>query len=91
VTGLSFGFICSGFKCLSGPHDLTRTASARRTCRGANRSNEMLHNKSQEINYQSDGRETVGGLGADEATVDDTELTSQQTLDAVLIIFSARA
>jgi hypothetical protein len=51
----------------------------------------MLHNKSQEINYQSDGRETVGGLGADEATVDDTELTSQQTLDAVLIIFSARA
>jgi hypothetical protein len=51
---------------IDGPHDTTRTASARRTRAGPNRSHEMLHNKSQEINYQSDGkRARVAASGSD--------------------------
>jgi hypothetical protein len=44
---------------VDGPHDATRTASARRTRCGENRSNEMLHSKSQELNYQGRKRPRV--------------------------------
>jgi hypothetical protein len=44
---------------VDGPHDATRTASARRTRLGENRSNEMLHSKSQELNYQDRKRPRV--------------------------------
>jgi hypothetical protein len=54
---------------IEGPHDTTRTASARRTRLGENRSWEMLHNKSQEINYQSGGRKRARTEPDDEPTV----------------------
>jgi hypothetical protein len=52
---------------VDGPHDATRTASARRTRCGENRSNEMLHSKSQELNYQGRKRPRVESEDEDEA------------------------
>jgi hypothetical protein len=52
---------------VDGPHDATRTASARRTRRGENRSNEMLHSKSQELNYQDRKRPRVESEDEEEA------------------------
>jgi hypothetical protein len=52
---------------VTGPHDATRTASARRTRLGENRSNEMLHCKSQELNYMYQDRKRPRVESEDEA------------------------